>query len=212
MNISVFIWDFDGTLYRIPEQLAIAERNSKIAVIEKLKKLPHDQAETEFHRVMQSEKSATAAVAQICGISVYEAARFCEALYDRRSYIERDDQLVELFAKLTNYQHYILANGWRAKIEEALPVLGLPVSTFQEIVTSETVGLNKPHPDGYQYIMQKSGKPSGEHLMIGDREAVDLATAKKLGMQTCLVGGAISDKYLVDFSISSIYQIADFLK
>lgn len=210
--ISVFIWDFDGTLYHIPEQLAIAERNSKIAVIEKLKKLPHDHAVTEFHRVMQSEKSATAAVAQICGISVYEAARFCEALYDRSSYIEYDDKLVKLFAQLTECQHYILANGWRSKIEEALPALGLSVSTFQEIVTSETVGVNKPQPDGYLYILKKTGMPPSEHLMIGDREEVDLATAKKLGMQTCLIGGTVSDNTLVDFSISSIYEIPEIIK
>lgn len=217
--IQLFIWDFDGTLYRIPEQLAIAERNSKIAVIEKLKKLPHNHAVAEFHRVMQTEKSATAAVAQICGITVYEAAKLSEALFDRRQYIQRDEKLVNLFNILDSRNlliqrrvHYILANGWRAKIEEALPALGLPVNLFQEIVTSETVGVNKPHPDGYLYILKKTGLPPDKHLMIGDREAVDLVTAKRLGMQTCLVGGTIEDKAIVDFSVPTVYQIADFLK
>lgn len=212
MSISVFIWDFDGTLYCIPEQLSIAERNSKISVIEKLKHLSREDALEEFNRVLVNEKSATAAVARICGITVFEAARFSEALFDRRSYIQRDEKLMELFDQLSSYPHYILANGWRAKIEEALPALGLPVSTFQEIVTSETVGVNKPHPDGYLYILKKTGYPPDKHLMIGDREAVDLATAKKLGMHTCLVGGTIEDKTIVDYSISTIYQIPDLLK
>lgn len=211
MSISVFIWDFDGTLYRIPEQLAIAERDSKISVIEKLKHWTHAAALLEFEKVLVSEKSATASVARICEITVYEAARFCEALFDRRPYIERDEQLIKLFDQLSSHQHYILANGWRAKIEEALPALGLPVATFKEIVTSETVGVNKPHPDGYLYIMHKSGEPAESHLMIGDRQEVDLVTAKNLGMHTCLIGSSAVDKSVVDFLISSVYEIPSML-
>ena len=87
-------------------------------------------------------------------------------------------------------------------------MLGLPKETFVKIVTSEHAGANKPDPAGFQYIVDHyrdysssvydpparqevlsatAGSNNTKFLMVGDRPLVDLAPAKALGMQTCLV-------------------------
>ena len=59
--------------------------------------------------------------------------------------------------------------------------------------------------------MKKTGLPPEAHLMIGDRELVDLAPAKNLGMHTCLVW---SDKKstIADATLLTVYDVAAMLQ
>ena len=98
-----------------------------------------------------------------------------------------------------------------ARHKETLVALGLPVDTFKEMVTSETVGVTKPEEKGFRYIMDKTGLPPEAHMMIGDREAVDFAPAKKLGMHTCLVWSEEKSK-IADITLPTVYEVADILK
>lgn len=154
--------------------------------------------------------SATEAVAYICKLKTEEAALEMEKYYDRRPYLSRDAKLVALFDTLKKFRHFILANGVAHRISETLEVLGVSPKTFEEIVTSEIVGVNKPHEKGFHYILEKTKLPPREHLMIGDREAVDLAPAKALGMKTCLVWTEEKSR-VADITLPNVYDLAQLL-
>lgn len=152
--------------------------------------------------------SATEVTAVLCKISISQAAVEMERYFDRRDYLTRDEKLIELFAKLKRFAHFTLANGIRKRHEETLDVLGVPRETFEEMVTSEVVGVTKPHLDGFRHILKKTGLPPREHLMIGDREAVDIMPAKKLGLKTCLVWSG-KKSTIADVTLPNVYQVAE---
>lgn len=213
-DVSVCVWDFDGTLYKPTPELDRAIIEADYILVMKHTGWSREKTVTEFHKVFKViTPSSTETAARLAGISVKEAAIECELYKDRRMFLSHDDKLVAAFATLTRYTHYLLVNGIREKVTEGLAVLGLSASLFEEIVTSEVVGVNKPQLDGFRYIIEKTGLPPHAHLMIGDREAVDLTPAKAVGMQTCLVSwGTTTPKTdHVDSVIEDIYTLPKLL-
>ena len=154
--------------------------------------------------------SSTETAARLAKITLREAAIECEQYKDRTKYLVRDDKLPEMFQQLSRFSHFILANGIREKIIPALDVLGISKNTFQDIVTSEVVGVNKPQPEGFLYVMNKTGLPASAHIMIGDREAVDLEPAKKLGMHTALVWSDTESR-IAEITLQTVYDVVGVL-
>jgi len=220
-GIRVIIWDFYGTLYPMNRDINRAMEEEQYRTIMRYKKCGKEEAEKIFWSVYPATTtSGNAAVGIICGIPTAQAARENEQNFNRLPYIQKDTKLIDLFKKLIGFSHYILGNGVKKKLEETVRRLGIPDGTFEEIVTSETVGVNKPDTAGFRYIMQKSGYHPGEHLMVGDREIVDLAPAKSLGIKTCLVtwGNAYPEltkirdvSSSVDVFVSTVYDVAPLL-
>lgn len=207
-KVKVLIWDFDGTLYQPNHDLWHDIHEAEIRVICEYTEWTKEKAEEEFFKLHRTViPSATETVAHLCNISTPEAAKTFEQYYDRTKYLTRDERLINLFKNLSGFTHYILANGYSPKLIETLQVLGVPQETFAEIVTSEIVGVNKPHEAGYRYIMEKTALPPEAHLMIGDREIVDLQTAKKLGMKTCLVWTSATTD-IPDIVLPTVYDVA----
>ncbi len=213
-GVKVCVWDFDGTLYRAGEAFHQEILESQYRIIMNHRGWSRDKAVEEFHKLYKiTTPSSTEAASVLAKISLAQAAIEGELDNYRLKYISRDEKLVGLFRSLATFTHFILANGIREKIIPALAGLGIPPETFGEIVTSEIVGVNKPQPDGFRYIMKKTGLPAEAHLMIGDREAVDLAPAKTLGMHTCLVSWGVTKPQTdcVDDVIPDIYTVARLL-
>lgn len=210
-GVRVLIWDFDGTLYRPNPDLFGEVRESEYRAIMHHTGWNREKTIEEFHKLHKvTIQSATLVVARLCNISTAAAAVEAEKYFDRRKYIHRDDRLIELFQKLKRFRQYILANGVIARHKEALAVLGVPLDTFEEDVTAETVGVTKPDPAGFLYIAEKTGLPAAAHLMIGDRELVDLLPAKTLGMHTCLVWSDVKST-VADVTVPSVYDVAGLL-
>ena len=211
-EVQVLIWDFDATLFPPNEQLHHAMREAEYAVIMEQKKISRDEAAAEFEKYYKKvSPSGTKTVAYICNIPTTQAAQGMEAHFDRRSFLKRDEKLVAEFQKLQNFKHYILANGIAHSLEAALSVIGVPAATFTEIVTSEISGENKPSDVGFKYILSKTGLPPAAHMMIGDRDAVDLAPAKALGMHTCLVWSS-TPSAVADITLPTVYEVASALQ
>ncbi len=211
-NIKVLIWDFDGTLYRPNTELFAAVREAEYQAIMEHTGWTREKAMEEFHKLHRvTIQSATAVIAKLCNMSIGQAAVESEKRFDRRKYLHRDEKLIALFGKLKHFRHFILANGVRRYHRETLKLLGVVPETFEEMVTGETMGVTKPDPKGFQYIMGKTGLPAASHLMIGDRELVDLAPAKALGMHTCLVW---SDKKstIADITVPTVYDVVKELR
>jgi len=208
-EIKILIWDFDGTLYKPNPRLWHEVREGEYRVIREHTGWAREKTISEFERLHSADTpSATEAVAQLSHISVAQAAGEMEEYFDRRKFVKRDEKLIQLFRKLKKFRHVTLANGVKQKHIETLRVLGVAPETFELMVTSEIVGVTKPHDNGFRYILAHTKMPPAQHLMIGDRVAVDLVPAKALGMKTCLVWG---ESTLADISLSTVYDVAGLL-
>lgn len=210
-GVAVCIWDFDGTLYRSQQALKDQIRASEIRVIMDHTGWTQEQATEKFYLVFNVvTPSGTKATSMLAHIPNDQASLECSRYTDYIPYLHADPKLSALFAGLTGYSHYMLVNGTQASVRKGLGLLGVNPSVFREIVTSEIVGETKPGDKGFRYIMHKTGLPAEAHLMIGDREAVDLAPAKALGMRTCLVWSAEHSR-VADVSIPTVYEVANML-
>ena len=210
-EVKILIWDFDGTFYKPNPELFSAVRQAEYKTIMLHTGWTYDATVIKFtENYKKVSPSATETVGLLAGLSTTEAALDMENYYDRRKFLRRDDKLIDLMQKLSGYRHFILANGVRRRLEETLAVLGLNKNIFEEIVTSETTGVNKPHEAGFKYILEKTKLPPEDHLMIGDREQVDLVPAKKLGIKTCLVWSEQASA-VADITLPEVYKVASLL-
>ncbi len=210
-DIKVLIWDFDGTLYKPNPDIWHDVREAEYKAIANHTGWKREKVIAEFENVYKKvTPSATEAVAYICKMKTEDAALEMETYYDRRKFLSSDSKLIALFKKLRSFRHFILANGVAHRITETLVVLGIPKETFEEIVTSEIVGVNKPHEEGFRYILEKTKLPANQHMMIGDREVVDLAPARALGMKTCLVWSR-DQSPVADITLPTVYDIEKIL-
>ncbi len=210
-NVKVLIWDFDGTLYKMTPLIATAVKEADYKVVMNHTGWSKEKTIEEFNKVyMVKTPSSTKTASILSNISLLDAAIECETYKDRKPHLGPDPRLSEMFLKLSFYKHYILANGVKDRVLSALTILGVSSVQFEEIVTAQIVGVNKPDTKGFEYIMEKSGLPAVAHLMIGDREAVDLAPAKMLGMKTCLVW-ADGASTVADVTLKTVYEVATIL-
>lgn len=207
-DIQVLIWDFDKTFYKDIPELSLDIREAEYKTIMLHTGWDRDKTISEFNKIYPALfQSATKSVAELCGITTKTAAIESENYFDRTKYLKRDDQLTSLFTKLKDFRHLMLVNGIQEKTKESLKVLGLAPEQFEEIITSEVVGENKPSEKGFRYILEKTKLPPEQHLMIGDRELVDLVPAKKLGMHTCLVWSDKTESDVADVILPDVYAV-----
>lgn len=207
-DIAVLIWDFDGTFYKPNPGLFAAVREAEYRVITAHNGWTKEQAVEAFEKLYKKiYPSATETVGRIVGIPTGKAALEMENYFDRRDFLARDEHLISLFSHLNTYRHIIFGNGIIARIKETLKVLGVPPETFELFVTSEVTGKTKPHPEGFQYILDYTTLPADQHLMIGDRDLVDLAPAQALGMHTCLVWSDTPGPH-ADITVPTVYDVA----
>lgn len=210
-NIEVCIWDFDGTLYKQVPELWDQIHQTEIDVIAVHTGWTTQKAKEEFYKIYKVETpSGTTTVSRITGISHADASRETSARTDYATYLHPDPKLNEMFTQLSGYRHFMLINGSQESVARGLTLLGVDKDIFEEIVTSEIVGETKPSIKGFQYILDKTGVPAVRHLMIGDRELVDLAPAKSLGIKTCLVWSD-TESAVADVTLPSVYECANML-
>jgi putative hydrolase of the HAD superfamily len=214
-EIKVLIWDFDGTFYdlrKIPH-LQQDVREAEYKTIMAHTGWSREKTSDEFaKKYPEKVKSGTRVTAMLSEISISEVATESESYFDRTKYLQRDTQLISLFDELSHLDHYILANGTKNKIEEALSQLGIDHLIFKDLVTADIIGITKPSEKGFRYILEKTKLPPEVHLMIGDRELVDLVPAKKLGMKTCLVWSDQPRSEFADVILTSVYDVATLLE
>ena len=131
-----------------------------------------------------------------------------------------DDYLVELanFNKLfdgthelltylkTRYKLHIITNGFN-EVQNAKLVNSGIKKYFDQIITSELVGLKKPNPKVFEFALNKANAKKEESIMIGDSWEADIMGAKNFGMQVIYcnfnnetVGDSIE-------SVTDLYQI-----
>ncbi len=206
-GIRVIIWDFDGTLYKQIPELWEGIRTAELTVIMEHTGWTMERAREEFYRVYKVRTpSGTQTVSILTGMPNSQASVESSRKTDYERFLAPDPRLPALFSALSGYRHYMLVNGSRDSVRRGLAAVGLDASLFTEIVTSEIVGVTKPEPDGYRYILKQTGLPAHAHLMVGDREPVDLVPAKELGLKTCLVWSQ-EPGTVADVTLNTVYEL-----
>lgn len=111
---------------------------------------------------------------------------------DVGSRLSRDVELREVIESL-GVPSYVFTNGSRCHVDRVLNALGLE-GLFVEIFDIRIAGyLPKPNPDPYQRILAQL-QLEGHHCVMVEDQAVNLKTAKDLGMKTVLVGKGLPER------------------
>lgn len=89
---------------------------------------------------------------------------------------------IEILEHLSlKYQMHIITNGFQEVQFLKLEKSGI-VKYFKHIITSESVGFQKPHPDIFNHAMKLAGATPVESIMIGDSWEADIMGAHQCGM------------------------------
>ena len=206
-DIKILVWDFDGTLYQLNDAIWKDIYEAQFRVIMDHTGWSHEKAVSEHTKLYKViYQSGTFTAAKLAGISVAQAVLETEKYFDREKYIRRDEKLITMFDKLKQYRHIMFVNGKKSCEEEALDILGIPRTTFEKWITPEEISAVKPDPACTKAILSYTKLPAVAHLVIGDRESVDLASAHNLGMKTCLVWSDTPGT-IADVTLPTVYDV-----
>lgn len=75
------------------------------------------------------------------------------------------------------YQICAISNGFTEMQFRKIESAGLS-KYFDKVILSDSVGVNKPHPDIFTYALQMTGASKPEAIMIGDNYATDIIGAR----------------------------------
>lgn len=93
------------------------------------------------------------------------------------------DGTLEILEHLSlKYQMHIITNGFQEVQHLKLEKSGIS-KYFNHIITSESVGFQKPHPDIFLHAMKLANTNPQESIMIGDNWEADIMGAYQCGMQ-----------------------------
>lgn len=108
------------------------------------------------------------------------------------------------------YKMHIITNGFEEVQHRKLKNSKL-LPFFDQIITSEKVGVKKPNPKIFQYALKASQAKSNESFMIGDNFEADILGAKNVGMHTifCEFNDEIATEKVI--TISKLVQIKNYL-
>ncbi len=207
VNIKVFCWDFDGTLYHLTDEIWQAMYHAQYTVIANHTGWSFDRARQEHEKIYKIKfQSSQETTAFLSGLSIIETLKESERYYDRSQFVRRDEKLIALFGSLRSFRHIMVVNGWRVQEEPVLDILGIPRTTFETWVTPFETGVLKPNPKHLQAVLDYTHLPPETHLVIGDRETVDLVPAKSLGMKTCCVWQDKTSE-VADITLPTVYDV-----
>lgn len=112
-----------------------------------------------------------------------QSVKEIKAEFDRHTAVNYD--LLELIGKLkTHYKIGLLSNADRHYLRELLRIHKME-PLFHHIVISSEVGMIKPSPDIFQYILDKLDVSAAESLFIDDNPK-NVSAAEALGLRSIL--------------------------
>jgi HAD superfamily hydrolase (TIGR01509 family) len=205
--IRAVLFDFDGTITR-PEALDFAALRTALGcpagttILEYIDALPTKEERKKAHVILADFEQA-AARASMPNPGAEEAVALLK------------DRGIRLG---------ILTRNTLASIRESLKNFrGLTEADFSVIITRESAGRPKPHPDGVIGAARQLGVAPGEMLVVGDF-IFDIAAGKAAGSPTVLVtngrtapdsraaGAAWAGEAKPDYTIGSLSELATLLE
>jgi HAD superfamily hydrolase (TIGR01509 family) len=92
----------------------------------------------------------------------------------------------EAIAELSGKYRLALAGNQPSDVRKELDEHGI-LKSFALTKVSEDIGIAKPDPKFFEYILDKIAVKPKQSVMVGDRLDNDIIPAKKLGLKTILV-------------------------
>lgn len=207
-KVKVIVWDVDGTWYSVKGGLSDEELRQRCFVISEKLGISFEKAKKLEKETAKETKSHTKAVSVLTGMTIMEVLNTVGSRIDRSKFLKRDERLIKMFANLAKFKHVILSNMRRISLYQTMEILGVNKKIFDEIVLPDETGVTKPDLEVFRLVLKKTGCCKDEHLVVGDREDVEIGPAKKLGMQTCFVWGKSK---IADVSIETVFDLSDIM-
>ncbi|NYB52152.1 MAG: TIGR02253 family HAD-type hydrolase [Methanobacteriaceae archaeon] len=98
-----------------------------------------------------------------------------------------------IYLKKNNYQLGAISNGLTIKQWEKLIRLDL-YHFFDDVVTSEEAGSEKPHIEIFQMALKRMGCQAEKSVMVGNKFSEDILGATNAGMSAILVNSKLTDE------------------
>ena len=180
-KISLFVYDFDGTLVDTFEDIAsavnltLAEMNLRSLKRETIRGNIGSGVVNLMTRSLVDSGCDDTETA----VSLFRK-HYNRHLLDQTKLYPNGRAIVEHFS---HKKHAILSNKPISFIEKILKALNF-LSPFDSILGGDSLKEQKPNPIGLQFLMKKFNYPAKEVLMIGD-SAIDVKTGKHAGVITC---------------------------
>lgn len=85
------------------------------------------------------------------------------------------------YLKSRSYRLHIISNGFKEVQFKKMRSAGID-GYFENVILSDEVGVNKPHPGIFKYALDKTGSSKDTSLMIGDNYDADILGAMQSGI------------------------------
>ena len=109
------------------------------------------------------------------------------------------------------YQLHIITNGFSEVQVFKLEKSGI-LHYFDELITSESVGVKKPNPRVFHFALKKANALAHQSVMIGDSLEADVQGALSVGMQAIHFNPTqIESQEKSEIEIRSLFEIKRFL-
>ena len=141
------------------------------------------------------------------------AATFCKEALGR---IPQKNLLVPGAIELLDYLHprydmYILSNGFIELQSRKMATTGL-TKYFKRLVLSDEIGVNKPRPELFEYVLKVSGASRESSVMIGDMFETDIAGAANVGIdQIYFNRDGVAGTFEPTYTVMSLAEIRNIL-
>ena len=188
-KISLFVYDFDGTLVDTFEDIAgsvnltLAEMNLQSLKRETIR----GNIGSGVVKLMTRSLVGSGCNDAKTAVSLFRK-HYNHHLLDQTKLYPNGREIVEHFS---NKKHAILSNKPISFIEKILKALNF-LSPFDSILGGDSLNEQKPNPSGLQFLMKKFNYPAKEILIIGD-SSIDVETRKHAGVITCGVTYGLGD-------------------
>ena len=120
---------------------------------------------------------------------------------------------IELLEYLSpKYEMFILSNGFMELQSQKMATTGL-TKYFKRVILSEEIGVNKPHPELFEYALEVSGAQKNSTLMIGDAFESDIIGAANSGLDQMFLNrvGEKELSFRPTFEVSELCEIQKYL-
>lgn len=109
------------------------------------------------------------------------------------------------------YQLYIITNGFGEVQETKMKNSGLN-KFFNKVITSDTIGIQKPHPAIFHHALSSIHAKKNETLMVGDDIVTDILGAKRAGIDQVLLNPSRKPHNEdITYEIWSLLELKDLL-